>query len=192
MTQKGKTFVILFMLLSLTAFAAAEGGQAHGFDWTAFLGKVFNSTVLFGGLIYVLRKPLIRLLSDQSRDVRVDIEDRRKEIQAKTGDFDALKQRLDHLEAEVARVVEAARENGDEERLRIEESGRKESERIARITEEEVQNRVDAALRRLKSHVAEMAIDRFREDISGKLDADLHRRIIERNIEKSGEIIERK
>lgn len=190
MTARRTVFLALFLLLSLTAWGS-EGGH-HGFDWFGFLGKVFNSTVLFGGLIYLMRKPLIRLLSDQSRNVRVDIEDRRKSIQASTRDYESLQKRLTTLEAEVREITRQAEENGMRERSRIEAEGRMEAERIAKLTEEEIRNRVDAAVRRLKAQVAEMAIQRFREDIQDQLDPDRHRRIMEKNIEISGEVIGRK
>ncbi|MBN1195988.1 MAG: hypothetical protein JXA62_01125 [Candidatus Aminicenantes bacterium] len=167
-------------------------GEGHGFNWTGFLGKVFNSTVLFGGLIYLMRKPLIRLLSDQSRNVRVEIEDRRESIQASSGDYQSLKKRLESLEAEIAEITRQAEENGKRERTRIEAEGQAEAERIAKLTEEEIRNRVDAAVRRLKARVAEMAIQRFREDIQDQLDSDRHRRIMEKNIEISGDVIARK
>ncbi|MDY0298051.1 MAG: ATP synthase F0 subunit B [Acidobacteriota bacterium] len=191
MNLRKTLFIIVFIMVSLTAWSAEPGGHGHGFDWFGFLGKVFNSTVLFGGLIYLLRKPLIRLVSDQSRSVRADIEDRRKSIQASDADYAALKKRLEGLEAEIREIRRQAEENGKRERSRIEADGRAEAERIARLTREEIGNRVDAAVRRLKDRVAEMAIQRFKEEIQGQLDAERHRRIMEKNIEISGEVIGR-
>ena len=190
MNTRKSVFVILLLLLTLTAWGAE--GESHAFDWMAFLGKVFNSTILFGGLIYVLRKPLIRLLSEQARNVRVDIEDRRRSIQTADVEYEKLRKRLDSLEAEVADITRQAGERGERERTRIEAEGRVEAERIAKLTEEEIRNRVDAAVRRLKARVAEMAIDRFREDIRDQLDDESQRRIMEGNIEISGDIIGRK
>lgn len=190
MNNRRTVFLVLFLLLSLTAWGAE--GEGHGFDWVGFMGKVFNSTVLFGGLIYLMRKPLIRLLSDQSRNVRVEIENRRESIQASAADYESLKKRLESLEAEIGEITRQAEENGKKERSRIEAEGRAEAERIAKLTEEEIRNRVDAAVRRLKARVAEMAIQRFREDIRDQLDSDRHQRIMEKNIDISGEVIGRK
>ncbi|HDP95016.1 MAG TPA: hypothetical protein ENN40_06620 [Candidatus Aminicenantes bacterium] len=190
MNTRATVFLLLFLLLSLTAWGAE--GEGHGFDWMGFLGKVFNSTVLFGGLIYVMRKPLIRLLSEQSKNLRVEIEARRESIQASAGDYESLKKRLDSLESEIKEITRQAEENGKRERSRVEAEGRAEAERIAKLTQEEIANRVDAAVRRLKARVAEMAIQRFREDIQDQLDSDRHRRIMEKNIEISGEVIGRK
>lgn len=189
MNTRNTLFLTLLLILSMATWGSGGEAHAHAFDWTAFLGKVFNSTILFGGLIYALRKPLIRLLSEQSSQVRLDIEERRGQIKSATADYESLRKRLDDLEREIREISDQARENGERERLRIEAEGKAEAERIARLTEEEIGNRVDAAVRRLKSRVAEMAIQRFRDDIRDQLDAERHSRIIDRNIEISGDVI---
>ncbi len=59
------------------------------------------------------------------------------------------------------------------------------------MTEEEIDNKVDSAVRALKEKIADLTIDHFKKDIESHLGRKAHEKIIEKNIEISGEIIER-
>ena len=105
MDKRVKVFVIVIVsvLLSLTTalFAGGngEGGeQDHHFNWWGFLGKLFNATVLFGGLIFLLRKPLIKLLSEKSLDVKNDIIRREELLKTTSGQLEEIKKRLEKIE----------------------------------------------------------------------------------------------
>lgn len=70
MDKRIKVLALLVMLVLVVAPAMAEdggghGGEGHHFSWVSFFGKIFNSTVLFGGLIFFLRKPLINLMAQK-------------------------------------------------------------------------------------------------------------------------------
>jgi len=200
MDKRNKFFrifiVVGLMLLSFTTalFAGGngEGGeQGHHFNWWGFLGKLFNATVLFGGLIFLLRKPLIKLLVQKSRDVKNDIVQREELLKTTTGQLEEIKKRLEKIEEEVEDMKNSAGKSGDEEKKRIEELGEKEAQRIKALTEEEIDNKVDSSIRALKEKIADLTIDHFKKDIESHLDQKAHEKIIEKNIEISGEIIER-
>jgi len=56
--------LVLFILIILSVpgqLLAAEAGE--GFDLSLFLGQVVNFVLLFGGLAYLLYKPLIKYSS---------------------------------------------------------------------------------------------------------------------------------
>ncbi len=200
MDKRIKVFVIFIvvvsMLLSFTTalFAGGngEGGeQDHHFNWWGFLGKLFNATVLFGGLIFLLRKPLIKLLAQKSLDVKNDIIRREELLKTTTGRLENIKKRLEKIEEEVEDMKNSAEKSGEEEKKRIEELGEKEAQRIKALTGEEIDNKVDSAIRALKEKIADLTIDHFKKDIESHLDQKAHEKIIRKNIEISGEIIER-
>lgn len=172
---------------------APHGEEEHGhhFNWIAFLGKLFNATVLFGGLILLLRKPLIELLSKKSDEIKTDIIQREELVAATTDQLEAIKQRLEKIEAEVMVMKTDAKTVGGEEQKRIEELGKQEARRIVAMTEEEIQNKIDTSVRNLKERIADLTIDHFKKDIQSHLDKKSHQIIIEKNIEISGDIIER-
>ncbi|MCP4220213.1 MAG: hypothetical protein GY765_36615 [bacterium] len=192
-------FLVLLLVLTIPAAAGDDGHDTHAkddsghhFSWTAFFGKVLNSTILFGGLIFFLRKPLINLLAQKSIEIKDDIQQREELVKSTSQQLETIKKRLTDIEDEVRTIKDTAAKSGKEEKERIEELGKKEAQRIVEITNEEVDNKVGTAVRNLKEKIAEMTIDHFKKDIQAHMDKKTHEKIIEKNIDISGDIIERK
>jgi len=176
--------------MSIAASSDNHEGEHH-FNWNTFLGKTFNSTVLFGGLIILLRKPLIKFLSQKSLDVKNDIIHREELLERTSKQLDQIKDRLDRIENEVASLKDTAAQKGAEEQQRIQELGEKEAQHILEITETEINAKVENSLRRLKEKIADLTIDHFKKEIQTQLDPSAHHKIIEKNIDICGAIIER-
>ncbi len=181
----------IMLLCGVSLFASSPGENGHGFNWGRFFGQVVNSTILFGGLIYLLRKPIADFLDRKTSAVKEDIIHREKDLERTKKTLEDIRSRLDKIEEEVKRMKAVARRSGDEEKEKIAALARKESARIRHLSEMEIDNKVDASIRRLKEKIAQLTIDHFKKDITAELDDRLHEKIIEKNIEISGEIIER-
>lgn len=185
-----KLFIAFFVLTSLT-LAASGGDGEHHFSWVKFMGAVVNSVLLFGGLVFLLKKPISDLLGKIGEDIKTDIQDREAKLDKSEKQVVELRTRLEEIEREVDSVKEEARLDGEKERKRIEEDARAEAEKIIRLAEEEIQSRVDLSVSRLKGRIADMTIEHFKKSIDENLTEDLHKKIVEKNITMSGEIIER-
>lgn len=193
--KKLKVFVLLLLPAMLLIASAGEAGQAnaaHHVDWFNVLGKVFNSTVLFGGLVLLLRKPLIRMMAEKSAAVVNDFHEREKKLADSATRLEAIELRLQSVAQEVEQIKTNAIAIGQEELARLEVAGRDEAARIIALSEEEIQLRIEAAVRSVKNHIADLAIERFREDFKKNLDAPTQQKIIERNITACGDIDEGK
>jgi F-type H+-transporting ATPase subunit b len=192
--KKNAVFAVLLLLAAmLTAFGGEESPAASSHvNWFSVLGKVFNSTVLFGGLTLLLRKPLIRMLSEKSAAVKNDFIDREKNLAETAVRLENIEQRLQKVTLEVEQLKINAITSGQEELARLEAAGRDEAARIIAVSEEEIQLRVEAAVRWIKGHIADLAIERFKDDFSRNLDAATQQKIIERNITACGDIDEGK
>ncbi len=193
--KKFKIFALLLlpvMLLTASAGEEAHDTASHHVDWFNVLGKVFNSTVLFGGLALLLRKPLIKMLSEKSAGIVNDFHEREKKLADTAVLLHDIEQRLQKVALEVEQIKSNAVASGREELARLEAAGRDEAARIIALSEEEIQLRVDAAVRSVKSHIADLAIERFQADFMKSLDADMQQKIIERNITDCGDIDEAK
>lgn len=185
--KKSALFTLCWLALALELAASPEGGPVH-IDWFGVLGKVFNSMVLFGGLFLLLRKPLIRMLSQKSSDIGNDILTREKNLAATERRLHEIRQRLAKVAAEVETIKDGADTAGKDELARLEAAGRLEAERIIAMSEEEIRQRVDAAVRAVKERIADLAIERFRDDFGKSLDAATQQKIIERNIDACGDL----
>ena len=156
------------------------------------LGKVLNSTVLFGGLTLLLRKPLIRMLSEKSAAVENDFIQREKNLADTTIRLAAIEQRLQKVRREVEQLKTSAVDCGREELARLEAVGREEAGRIIAFSEEEIRLRVEAAVRLIKGRIVDQVIERFKDDFIKNLDTATQQKIIERNITACGDIDEGK
>ncbi len=185
--KKNVLFAVLCLGLASVLAASTAGGAAH-IDWFSVLAKVFNSTVLFGGLFLLLRKPLIRMLSQKSSDIETDILTREKNLAATELRLDEIRQRLAKVAAEVETIKKSADTAGKDEMARLEAAGKLEAERIIALSEEEIRHRVDAAVRAVRERIADLAIERFRGDFEKNLDAATQQKIIERNIDACGDL----
>jgi F0F1-type ATP synthase membrane subunit b/b' len=190
--------IVLALILTKPAFGFAQGehesGSEHGehhFDWWGFIGKTINSIILFGGIILLLRKPLVKLLSQKSVEIKTDFQERENELEKTTNQLKQLQQRLGKIEEEVASIKKKARESGNREKKNLQELGEKEAQRILEVTEAEINTKVENSIRNLKARIADLTIEHFKTDIQKQLDKKAHEKIIEKNIQRCGEIIER-
>ncbi|MCU0285042.1 MAG: ATP synthase F0 subunit B [Acidobacteria bacterium] len=199
----GTILLILLSAWSSPVFAFTEDGtpgshqqtaeEHHGFNWKGFFGKIFDSTLLFGGIIYLLRKPLINLLVQKSEEIKSDIIDREQLLDSKSIQLTKIRERLEKIEEEIQAIKFNAEKNGLEEKKNIEELGKNEAQRILALTEEEITNRMEIAVRNLKEKMADLTIENFKKDIAANMTPAMHERLIEKNIDiLSGDGIERK
>ena len=190
--MKKSGFSLTLFLALTSGLAASASEEAVHVDWFNLLGKVFNSTVLFGGLILLLRKPLIQMLSKKSSAIQNDIVEREKNLADTSARLVEIQQRLDKVAAEVDGMKSVAEAVGQDELSRLQEAGRLEAERIIALSEEEIRQRVEAAVRAVKGRIADLAIERFKNDFTLNLNADIQQKIIERNIDACGDLDEGK
>lgn len=184
MSERVKVFLFLLLLMVFLLPASSEGHDSHHFDWGRFIGSILNSTILFGALIIFLRKPIIKLLTQRSIDIKTDIIERETKAALSEEQFEEIKQRLDQIQDEVKDMQRLARLKGEEEKSKIEKLGIQESQRILQITEAEIKNRVESSIKDLKARIAQMTIEHFKKDIASQMDEAKHRQLIDRNIEK--------
>jgi F0F1-type ATP synthase membrane subunit b/b' len=188
--KKSEIFAVLLMLAMMLTASGSEESHAVSshVDWFNVLGKVFNSTVLFGGLILLLRKPLIQMLSDKSVAVENDFHEREKNLTDTAIRLKDIERRLQKVTVEVEQIKTSAVTSGQEELANLEEAGRAEAARLIALSEEEIQLRVEAAVRLVKGRIADLTIERFKDDFIKNLDAAMQQKIIERNITACGDL----
>jgi len=194
--------ILLAALTTWTTPAFAEGGseegqaqagEHQGFNWWGFFGKLFDSTLLFGGLIYLLRKPLIDLLAQKSMDIKTDITQREERLKITSAQLKEILERLAKIEEEIQTVKDSAEKSGNLEKKHIEELGENEARRILALTEKEIGKKMETAVRNLIERIEDLTIEHFKKDIGAHPDPQMHEQWIEKYIAVvSGDGIERK
>ena len=173
--------ILLFAVPLLLAMSAEEGG--HVSATMDFLGKVVNFLILFGGLTFVMRKPVKAMLAKRTVDVGETI---RKAEAARTGSESqaaAARAKLAGLDHEVRSLKTAAAEEGRRETERIAQAARDEAERLKKFTRQELDEQVRLGVRELKAYAAARATDLARDRIRKRLTPETQAALIEKSID---------
>jgi F-type H+-transporting ATPase subunit b len=167
--------------------AVSEGHTAeeqHGESPWAFAGKLFNFTVLVGLLVYFLRDPLRRYLTDRGTQIRTDL------VTAAAMKEEAARQitEIDGKLKQLPGELEALRERGQQEiaaeQARIEQAAAAERDRLLEQTRREIDLQLRAARRDLVTHAADLAVQVARERIRSRITTEDQRRLLDRYLEQ--------
>lgn len=180
---KSKELILAFLLLVLAVPGLAEESHGH-FDLATFLGQVLNFVVLFGGLAYLLRKPLNEYLKSKVEQVAARLQ------QAEAGKRESLQRleeartRLNNLAAEIKALKEQAEKEADREREAIRKEAAEEAERLKKLAREEIETMVRLSLRDLKAYAIDLSVSLAEKRIKEKLTPELHRKLIQSAIDR--------
>ena len=145
-------YVCLPMVWALPA-AASEG-----FDPVLFTAKVVNSLIFFGGLFYVLRRPIGDFFTDRVSKIRTSMQLADESLADAKRRLDEIERKKANLDRELEEIQHQARAEAEREKERIQIHARKEAEQILVQAKAEVDNMQRDALRKLRSFVVDLAV----------------------------------
>jgi F-type H+-transporting ATPase subunit b len=192
--------ILLFSLFIMTARAEeteqsgahGEGEQATHFKWSLFMGQVLNSSILFGGLVFLLRKPLLKYLNEKSKNVEVDLETNEEGLLNTINTFSITMNRFSFIKKDESRLKEKARQSAREKQIDIDIRQRLEIHKIEDLKIKKVNRQFESSFREVLKEIAEPAVEQSKQKMLAELDDRLHEKIILENIELIGEINERR
>lgn len=171
---------ILLLLPLWLGFFSEEG--SHASPLADLLGKTVNFVILFGGLAFVLAKPLRRFLAEMGLSVAETIKDTEKAKQEAEEKLRSLRERMLTLDQEVRKIKNDGEEAGRKEKERTQLLARREAERIRSFTAQEIQALAQGARAEIRERAAEAAVARARANIQRRLTPELHSRLIDESI----------
>jgi F-type H+-transporting ATPase subunit b len=182
MSAKKSAAVVLAVLPLLVFMSAGEGAKTSA--TMDFVGKAVNFLVLFGGLAFVLRKPVAAMLAKRSADVQETLrlaDASTSEAAAKRAESTA---RLSGLEEEIKLMLGTAEAVAQREKERIAALAAEEAQRLRRFTEQAIEQQVRSGLRELRTHAAEETTSLARERIRNRLTPEDQAALIDKSIER--------
>lgn len=156
-----------------------------------FLGKLVNFLILFGGLAFVMRKPVKAMLAKRAADVAETIrqaEAARAGAETRAGESRA---KVAGLEEEVRGLKTAAEEEGRRQTERIARAAAEEAERLKKFTRQELEEQVRRGVLELKSFAAARATDLARERIRKRLTPEAQAALIDKSIDRLTDLHEK-
>ena len=172
--------LLLVLLPFLLGFSSDQ--ESHVSPLADFLGKTVNFVILFGGLGFLLAKPLRKFLKEIGLSVAKTIQETGKAKADAEDRLESLKERIQSLEQEVRKIRDEGEEAGGREKERILALARQESQKIRSFAAQEIEALAQSAQAELKRHAAEMAVSLARANIERRLTPELHSRLIDESI----------
>jgi F0F1-type ATP synthase membrane subunit b/b' len=182
MTPRRRAAAVL-LVLPLFLFLSAEEGAAKSATMD-LLGKAVNFLILFGGLAFVLRKPLAAMLGKRALDIRETFrlaDESKAEAERKGREAEG---KIAGLDEEIQLMMVTAQAVAEREKDRIAGLAAEESERVKRFTEQEIEQLTKAGARELRAYAAEKATSLAGERIRQKLTPADQSALIDKSIER--------
>jgi len=183
-----KILLMLLLLPFLVFMASAE--EEHSSGLVDFLGKTVNFILLFGGLTYLLYKPIRSFLEKRRRDIQSSLkeaEDSRAEAERRLKEIEA---RLAGLQEEIERIKEEGKAEGRRAKERTLQLAQKEAERIKNFATQEIDSIIRSGIRELKEYTAELATALAEEQIKRKMSPEVQAALIDKSIERLDKLYE--
>jgi F-type H+-transporting ATPase subunit b len=189
MTARKPLLPVLLAVPLLLFMSAEEGG--HVSATMDFLGKLVNFLILFGGLAFVMRKPVKAMLAKRTVDIAETIrqaETARAGAETRAGESRA---KVAGLAAEVRGLKTAAEEEARRQTERIARAAAEEAERLKKFTRQELEEQVRRGVLELKSFAAARATDLARERIRKRLTPEAQAALIDKSIDRLTDLHEK-
>jgi F-type H+-transporting ATPase subunit b len=184
---------VLFILFVLPFFLgmAVEEEEAHSSSVMGYVGKVFNFFVLFGGLFFLLRKPLVDFLERRGREIDSSIQESILDRQKMEDRLKESSGRLAQLAEEIQEIRTNAQEEGKRRKEQILKDAEKETRKIREWRRQEIDHYHRAKIRELKARTAEWATVLAQRSIEEKMTPERHVYLLDRSISRLEDIYEK-
>ncbi len=166
-----------------TAAAAGAESHGHGVDWV-LVASLFANVIVFFGVLFYFAAPLVsRSLKNRRSTMAAELnraQEKRAEAEAKLAEY---QKKLDDLEQEVAKVVQAYEREAHADRARIERDTEKEITRLGREADFSIGQAVKEAEQRIRAEAVRLTIEAAEARVRSQIGGADHRRLTERYID---------
>jgi F-type H+-transporting ATPase subunit b len=143
-----------------------------------------NFAVLFGGLAYLLRRPMVEFFQHRRDEIRTGLQ-RAQDAQKKAeGRMEEIERRLAQLSAHVAALKEEAEKESVIDREQIVAEARREVARVIEQSRQEIDRVAKSLEHQIKEDLAALVIDRAGNTLRTEMTQDDQKRVIVRFIQK--------
>lgn len=171
------------LAVSLLGKLAEEGGEARAWLGVPFwIWQAANLVLFVGLLVYLLKKPAREFFAKRRAEVdeklrRAEESRRRAEQLAKD-----VGQKLASIEAELAKIREAAREDAEVETAALKEQALAESQRLVARANAEITNRLALARAELTAYAGDLAVEIAAEVLKKTVTPEDHDRLVNEGV----------
>jgi F-type H+-transporting ATPase subunit b len=167
------------MRLPPTAALLLASGGLTDIDTTLF----YSTLVLFVIFAFVLAKfawrPLLQMIEEREKSIRDSVESAQKASADAQGLLERHKEMLRDAGREREEILRKALQEAETLKTDLESKARTEGEQIVQRAKEQVEREKVAAIRELRSQVADLAIDAASRIVTSSLTPEAQRKLVE-------------
>lgn len=182
MQRKIPIIFVLFFLPFLLFMSFAE--ESHPSQTRDFLGKLINFILLFGGLAYVLRKPLGKFLQERSDSLEKALEEAKQSHEEAAEKKNQVESRLGKLDEEMEKMQRDAEAAGQSFHQLAVEEAKQAADRLKQFTSQEIEMLTQDAIREIKEYTVALAADLAQQRIQGRMTEEFQSSLIDKSIER--------
>jgi F-type H+-transporting ATPase subunit b len=185
-----KSMILVILLVPFFLFFSSEEGESEaggGF----FAGMVVNSLLLFGGLGFLLYRPVRAFLQKKKDEIRRSLEEAESSRKGAEDRYKESMRRSEGLAAEIASMKAEAEAQGNQKKAKITKQAEEEAARALRLIRQEIDACAQTGIREIRAYVAETATSLAREKIRKKLAAETHSLLVDKSIERLSKLNEK-
>jgi F-type H+-transporting ATPase subunit b len=181
MQRKKAIILVLFCVPLLLFMSSAE--ESHPSQTRDFLGKLLNFLLLFGGLAYLLRKPMGKFLQDRSDSLEQRLREAKQSHEDAVERLTRVEARLVSLDGEVQAMQREAESEGQSLHQQLQDEAKQAAERQKHFTSQEIEMLTQNAIREIKEYAATLAGDLAQKRIQERMTEEYHSSLIDKSIE---------
>ena len=185
-----RIFVLLLFSVWISgtaAYAQEKAGETAEQKEASPLATAFkwgNAILLFGGLIYLLRKPAGEFFENRKKQIASGLE-RAKEAQAgANARMDEIEQRLASMSADIAALRAEAERESAAERDKILAEAKRDVDRVVEQSRQDIERVARSIEREIKEKVADSVVKRAGNTLQTQMTEDDQKRVVVRFIKK--------
>jgi F-type H+-transporting ATPase subunit b len=163
---------------------AAEHAEEHEESPWAAVFRWGNAIVLFGALIYLLRKPAGEFFENRRNQITSGLERAREAQTGANARMDEIEQRLATLSADVTALRSEAEREAAAERDKILAEAKREVERVVEQSRQEIERVARTIEREIKEQIADSVVERAGNTLQTQMTEDDQKRVVVRFIKK--------
>lgn len=189
MHKNKSVILVLFLVPFLMFMSFAE--ESHPSQTKDFLGKLINFLLLFGGLAYVLRKPLGKFFQERSQSLEQALREAKESRQGALEDLNQVESRLAKLDEEIQTIKKEAEAAGRSLHQNMLDEARKASGRLKHLANQEIEMLTKNAVHEIKEYTIALAAEMAQQSIQDRLTGEYHSSLIDKSIERLDRLHER-
>lgn len=176
---------LLLLLPALALAAGGGGGEGHeATPWLDVVLKAVNFFALIGILVWALKGIVPQALSNRREGIAKELKEARQAKEDAEAKLDDYKGRVANLEAEIAKLKEDFKAEGELQKQRILEEAAQAVETIKKNAQAAGERETKRATEELKSEAVKLALETAEQILAKAYGAEDQKKALEQTIEK--------